>query len=221
MTQPDLSPPQQQIREFWNQRYLGEAYAYGTEPNDYLAQQEARLRQQPKGGAALSLADGEGRNGVWLASLGLAVTSVDLAEAGLAKTRALAARRGLTLQTVQADVLAFDLGEARWQAIASIFLHLPAAARQTLHSRIAASLAPGGLFILEAYTPEQLGYGTGGPRDLALLPSADELRADFAPDVAAGRLEWLEFEVGPRSLVEGQLHTGTGHTTRLVLRRTA
>src|SRR5690606_8127635 len=105
------------LAKFWNARYAGEDYAYGTEPNDFLVAQAPRL---PAGLPVLCLADGEGRNGVWLASRGFDVTSVDVAQQGLDKAQALARRAGVAIETVRADVARYELGEDRRGGIVSI-----------------------------------------------------------------------------------------------------
>src|SRR5664279_1349104 len=121
--------PRERLMAFWNARYASEGYSYGTEPNEFLVQCLPRLQSLPRGAGVLCLADGEGRNGVWLARQGFAVTSVDIAEEGLRKARALAERAGVPLQTRQADVTAFAPADRSWDAIVSIFLHLPAKPR--------------------------------------------------------------------------------------------
>lgn len=200
-----------EIRTFWNRRYGGEAYAYGETPNEFLVQCRPLL---PAPGRVLCLGDGEGRNGVWLACQGLDVTSVDAAELGLAKAARLAATHGVALHTLQADVTTLDLGTAAWDAIVSIFMHLPAAERRALHARCITALRPGGVFIAEAYTPLQLQHGTGGPRDAELLVSLPDLEADFAGCAIEHRFS------GVRRVVEGTLHTGDAHVAQLVARRT-
>lgn len=205
--------PQDALQRFWNERYAGVDYAYGTAPNDFLV---AMLPPLPAGAAVLCLADGEGRNGAWLAGRGLAVTSVDVAEQGLAKARALASRAGVPLTTVHADVTTHALGSACWDAIVSIFLHLPAAPRRALHRRCAEALKPGGWFLFECYGPGQRARGTGGPKDTALLPALDEVLADF--DGLAG-LRIVHRHAGVRPVHEGTLHHGDAEVVQLVLQR--
>lgn len=208
--------PQEQLRNFWNQRFAAEAYAYGTAPNDFLAQQTERLQLLPQGAPVLCLADGEGRNGVWLAGQGFAVTSVDLSDAGLAKAQGLAAQRGVSITTVQADVMRFELAASHWAAIVCIFLHLPSQQRRALHQRCAAALQPGGHFIHEAYGPGQLALGTGGPKDPDMLPALADLQQDFAG--LPGLTVQHQF-AGVRPVIEGALHSGNGEVVQLVLRR--
>jgi SAM-dependent methyltransferase len=213
-TEPATSGPQ--LGEFWNARYAADGYAYGTEPNEFLVQCLPRLLPLGHGAPVLCLADGEGRNGVWLARQGFAVTSVDIAEQGLRKARALAERAQVNLEARQADVTAFDPGLDRWEAIVSIFLHLPAGPRRALHRRCLDGLRPGGLFIFEAYSPEQLGYGTGGPKEIRLLPTLADLEGDFADRAGAAIVHRFS---GVRRVVEGPLHTGDGHVVQLVVRK--
>ena len=217
-TPPGSEPvgPRERLRAFWNTRYAAEGYSYGTEPNEFLVQCRRRLQSLPRGARALCLADGEGRNGVWLATQGFAVSSVDIAEQGLSKARALAERAGVALQTLQGDVTAFELGRDRWDLIVSIFLHLPAKPRRALHQRSFDALRPGGLFVFEAYSPEQLAYGTGGPKEIGLLPTLADIEGDFAD--CDGAVIVHRFS-GVRSVVEGPLHSGDGHVVQLVVRK--
>jgi hypothetical protein len=210
--------PQDQLRTFWNQRFASEVYAYGTAPNDFLRLQADRLQPLPTGAPVLCLADGEGRNGVWLAGQGFAVTSVDLSDAGLAKANALAARQGVTISTVNADVTSYELGQSRWAAIVNIFMHLPSQSRRDLHRRCVAAMQPGGLFVYEAYGPGQLALGTGGPKDPDLLPSLADVLHDF---VGLDGTETLHQFAGVRPVIEGALHSGNGEVVQVVVRRTA
>ncbi|EQD60218.1 tellurite resistance protein TehB, partial [mine drainage metagenome] len=123
----------------WDQRYADEHYHYGTAPNAWLISQSWRL---PRSGAALALADGEGRNGVWLAQQGLQTTSLDQSAAGLAKARKLASERGVALHTVQADLADWDWPVAAFDVVASIFVHLPEALRRRTHAGITRALPP-------------------------------------------------------------------------------
>lgn len=144
----------------WDQRYDIDEYVYGTEPNDFLREQVQRI---PANGKVLCLADGEGRNGVFLARCGYEVTSVDASEIGLSKARKLAALHHVELTTECADLANYDLGTASWDAIVSIFCHVPPVIRQQIHRSVHTALRPGGVFILEAYTPDQPRFKTGGP----------------------------------------------------------
>ncbi len=209
--------PEQRLRTFWDQRYGAPDYVYGTEPNAFLVEHLPALRP---GARVLCLADGEGRNGVWLARQGCDVTSVDIAPAGSAKTEALARRHGVHVATLTEDVTRMDWGSAAtggagWDAIVSIFLHLPAASRRRLHQSAAQALRPGGVFVWEAYGPGQLGQSTGGPQTAELLPPLTEVREDFAGTGCTVLHQWA----GWREVREGALHSGQGCVTQLVLQR--
>jgi len=197
----------------WDERYGGADYAYGFEPNGFLANQTA---ERVTDLAALVPGDGEGRNGVWLAAQGYAVDTLDLSEAGVAKAKRYAQTRGVTLNAVVADALAWDWPKAHYDLIALIYLHLVPESRKRLHALALAALKPGGRIVLEAFRPEQIerqrAGARGGPRDAALLYTIDDLRADFA----AAELETLEAcEIDLR---EGELHVGPSALVRLVAR---
>ncbi|MCB1666013.1 MAG: class I SAM-dependent methyltransferase [Pseudomonadales bacterium] len=194
----------------WDERYSTEDYAYGTQPNDFLAEQFACI---PAGGRVLCLADGEGRNGVFLAQQGYEVTSVDLSRVGLEKAARLAEDRGVSLHTVHADLAEFDPGNAQWDGIVSIFCHLPGPVRQKLYPQIPASLTAGGVFLLEAYTPAQLAHGTGGPKDADMLMTAEKLQAEL-PALHFSLLREVE-----RNIVEGSYHTGIASVVQAIARR--
>ncbi len=190
----------------WESRYSSDDYIYGTDPNDFLAEAVADLPP----GRALCIADGEGRNGVHLASLGHTVTSVDLTESGMAKAARLAEAKGVDLTTVVADIADFDLGEQQWDLIVSIFAHMPVPVRAGLHRRIAPALAPGGHFVLEAYTPDQVGRGTGGPPDAALTMTLEALGQELEGMQIISGVEKV------RSVVEGPGHSGDGAVVQVI-----
>jgi SAM-dependent methyltransferase len=189
----------------WNQRYDTPTYVYGTEPNSFLAAVAHHIPQ----GRVLSLGEGEGRNAVYLASLGHDVTGVDSSEVGLAKAQKLAASRGLRITTLVKDLTELMIEPLAWGGIVSIFCHLPAAARKRLHAAVVAGLKPGGVFILEAYTPRQLAYGTGGPKSPDLLVPLEELRDELEG------LRLVHAVEKERSVVEGELHTGLAHVVQI------
>ncbi len=197
-------------REFWNVRYAQEDYLYGTRPNAFLVEQSDRL-----GAAArvLVIGDGEGRNGVWLAEQGHAVTTLDYAQAAVDKAARLAAQRGVEMRAIHADFLQWDWPEGEFDAAVAIFVHLQASERRRIHAALLAALRPGGMLILEAFTPEQLRYASGGPRDAALLYTAAQLRGDLAG------AELLLLEERLTVLDEGPGHRGEGAVVRLVARR--
>ncbi|MEZ4425484.1 MAG: class I SAM-dependent methyltransferase [Gemmatimonadota bacterium] len=191
----------------WDERYSEDGWFYGTEPNDFLREQVARI---PAGGRVLSLGDGEGRNGVFLAERGYALTGVDASAVGVRKARALAQARGVTGTWIHADLADFDLGTASWDGIVSIFCHLPRALRVDVLRRVVRGLAPGGVFLLEAYTPDQLRYGTGGPPDVDLLVSASDLEAELQG------LRFLHLAELEREVIEGERHSGLSAVVQAV-----
>ena len=160
----------------WNQRYNSETYAYGTEPNNFLVTMFGRLPE----GKVLCLAEGEGRNAVWLAQQGREVTAMDASEVGLEKARRLAETCGVEITTVHADLAAFEIESQHWDAIVSIFCHVPPKLRHSVHRRCVKGLRPGGVMLLEAYTPAQLKYKTGGPPTADMMMDEESLRTELA-----------------------------------------
>ena len=193
----------------WDERYSEDEYAFGTEPNDFL---RSVLRLLPDG-KALCLGDGEGRNGVWLAEQGLAVTSVDASGVGLGKARALAHQRGVAIATVHMDLADFIIERGAWDVIVSIFCHLPPPLRQRVHRDVVAGLRPGGMFVLEAYTPEQIVFGTGGPPTAELTMNLDALRQELAG------LKLLRAEEMEREVHEGRYHNGRSAVVQVLALR--
>ena len=194
----------------WDERYQTPEYIFGDQPCQWLIMNRHRLAQS---GKALALGDGEGRNGVFLAELGLQVTSVDLSGVGLSKARDLATKRGVTIQTVQADLEHYEIKAGSQDLIVSIYCHLPDAIRKLVHERAEVALKPGGLFILEAFHHLQLKYQSGGPKTTDLLYDLDALLDDFQT------LQILEAFDGLCYLNQGIRHLGLGHIVRLVLQK--
>lgn len=194
----------------WDERYASADYVYGTEPNDFLREQAHHITP---GGRVLCIADGEGRNGVYLAGLGYDVTSVDASRAGLEKAAALAASRSVSITTIHADLADFDFGVEQWDAVVSIFCHLPPELRARVHAAIPASLRHNGIVILEAYTVDQLSHRTGGPPVPELMMSEDQLRHDFAS------LHVISCGECARMIHEGALHNGMSATVQLIAQR--
>ena len=194
----------------WDERYSGGDFQFGEAPNLFLLSQAHRLR---RGMCALAVGDGEGRNGVWLAEQGLAATSVDWSGVGLTKACALAQRRGVMLETVTADLTRWDWPAARFDVIAWIFVHLPPEDRAIACEGALRALAPGGLLLMECFTPAQEGRRSGGPKDPALLWSRALVERHFAG------LEVLELLEGTVRLDEGPRHQGPAEVVRAVLRR--
>ncbi len=195
------------MASFWDERFAGEAYFYGTRPNDWLREVAPRL---PPRSAVLSLGEGEGRNAVYLATRGHAVTAVDSSALGLAKAQRLARQQGVTLTTVLDDLATYPIVPASWDGIISIFCHLPPNLRSQVHQACVAALRPGGVFILEAYTPAQLKHASGGPRDPELLYTSELLRAELGP-LALAICDETE-----RVIMEGDGHRGLSAVVRVV-----
>lgn len=194
----------------WEDRYNGTEFLYGTEPNDFLRSQLNVLAPTMGSNDALCYADGEGRNSVYVAEQGWRTTAVDLTRTGIAKGQQLAEMQGVHVTGIVADLAEWDLGVDRWDLIVSIFAHLPPDVRRDLHRRVVIALRPGATFILEAYTPDQIGRGTGGPPDAALTMTATGLR-DELKGLAISELAERE-----RSVVEGTGHTGAASVVQLV-----
>jgi SAM-dependent methyltransferase len=190
----------------WNARYSGAEYVYGKTPNEFLASVAGQI---PKG-RVLSLGEGEGRNAVFLAELGYKVLAVDSSSVGLGKAQRLADERGVTIESRVADLAGFAIEPDGWDAIVSIFCHLPSGIRRSVHHKVVAGLRPGGVFILEAYTPAQLRLKTGGPPTADMTMTLDALRIE---------LEGLHFthaQEFEREVVEGKYHTGRGAVVQVV-----
>ncbi|GMV07117.1 MAG: SAM-dependent methyltransferase [Gemmatimonadota bacterium] len=190
----------------WDERFSTPGYVYGTEPNDFLRENAHRIPPGP----VLCLGDGEGRNGVHLATLGHDVTSVDGSAVGLEKARRLAASRGVSLRIIHADLADYVVEEGVWAGIVSIFCHLPRDLRARVHASAVRGLAPGGVFLLEAYTPRQLALGTGGPSNEEYLMAPEGLEAELA-GLRLDRCEELR-----RPVVEGLVHTGEAAVVQVV-----
>ena len=186
--------------QFWDERFGDDGYVYGEKPNAFL---EHRHTLIPKDSKVLVLGDGEGRNGVFLARKRCQVTSVDESKVGLEKAQALAKRHGVELTTIQATLPNVDIELGVWDAVVLIYLHMPEEARRATHKLAVDALKPGGLLILEAFTPAQLEYSSGGPKDEAMLYTAEMLREDFAG---------MEFEAVAE--LETVLDEGPGHQGR-------
>jgi SAM-dependent methyltransferase len=198
------------MSQFWDEKFKGEGYTYGTRPNAFLA---AKADLFLKGGSVLVPGDGEGRNGVWLAEQGFAVTSVDSSKVGQAKARRLAAERGVAMRFELADLLRWGWPQGAFDHVVSIFFHLYSADRPRLHKSMLAALRPGGLLLMEAFRPQQLGLTSGGPKELDLLYDRAMLADDFA------EADILLLEEAEPVLDEGALHRGMARTVRLIARR--
>ena len=206
-----MSFPQQTER--WNQRFSGDDYHFGTEPNAFLASQAPRLRP---GMSALSVADGEGRNSVWLARHGLRVTAFDISPVGVDKARRLAREAGVEVEHHVSNINEWDWDAARCDLVVAIFIQFASPPeRARIFAGMMRALAPGGLLVLQGYGPRQIEYKTGGPGVLENLYTAELLRAQFAA------LEILHLAEHDDEIQEGKGHSGMSALVDLVARRPA
>ena len=194
------------MKEFWNQRYGEAAYAYGKSPNAFLREQLKGIRP----GKALFPAEGEGRNAVFAASMGWEIRAFDYSEAGRLKAEALAIEKGVKINYEICEIEQFPFPEAAFDMIGLFFAHLPPPTRQWLHRQAVRSLKPGGQAILEAFSKQQLGLPSGGPKREDLLFSIPELEEDFAG------LDIHLLEETKTILSEGPYHTGPARVIRLL-----
>jgi SAM-dependent methyltransferase len=184
--------------ERWESRFGGSDYAFGKEPNYFLASCKPLL---PRSGKVLAVADGEGRNGVWLAEQGLDVVSLDFSPSAQRKVGDLAKERRVTVTVLQADVHAFDYPEAAFDVVAEIFTQFSTPDERAMKwAGMRKALKPGGLLIIQGYTPRQLQYGTGGPKEIENL-------------YTRAMLEWAFRDFHDVTIVEEELelHEGTSH----------
>lgn len=216
MTEP-AGPPAADTPAFadaaqtWNRRYAGDDFLFGTEPNAWLREHVDAL---PAGGRVLCVADGEGRNSVWLARQGFAVEAFDVADRAVEKARGLAQRAGVDVRYTVADVDHFDWPQAAYDGVAAIFVQFAdPTLRARLFERIANSLKPGGVLVLQGYTPQQLDYRTGGPPYASHLYTPEMLQAAFAA------LSILELRAYEADVQEGSGHRGRSALIGLVARR--
>jgi len=195
----------------WNQRFAADGYLFGTEPNAWLREHAGVWAP---GQRVLCVADGEGRNSVWLAKRGLQVDAFDIAEVGVAKARRLAAEQGASVNFQVADCDGFAWPEAHYDGVAAIFVQFAdPALRERLFARMQHCLKPGGTLLLQGYTPRQLEYRTGGPPLLSHLYTAPMLREAFA---AMDIVELRDYEA---DVAEGSGHRGHSALIGLVARR--
>ncbi|MEO0521092.1 MAG: class I SAM-dependent methyltransferase [Cyanobacteria bacterium P01_A01_bin.116] len=195
-------------QKFWDERYTTDEYLYGTEANSFLAKNADLLR-----GPVLSLSEGEGRNAVFLATRGLSVLGVDCSEIGLEKAKSLAKSRGVVIETEVVDLAKFQPKNNHFGSIVSIFAHLPSAIRHKLYPLIEKALKPDGIFLLEAYSENQLAKSTGGPKDIDRLMTVAKLRQEL-PGLQPILAREIEREVS-----EGKGHTGMASVIQYIARK--
>ena len=184
----------------WQARFASADYAFGKEPNYFL---KSRRELLPRRGRALAVADGEGRNGVWLAEHGLDVVSLDFSPAAQTKARALATERGVKVAFIEADVHAWDYPQSAFDVVVEIFAQFSPPTERAIKWRgMRRALKSGGLLIVQGYTPKQLHYGTGGPKQLDHLYTRTMIEREF------GDFRDLQIVEEEREMHEGASHAG-------------
>jgi SAM-dependent methyltransferase len=197
--------------ERWETRYGVPEYAFGKEPNYFLASCKELL---PSAGRALAVADGEGRNGVWLAEQGLDVLSIDFSPAAQRKARALAAERGVDVAFEQADVHGWEYPAAAFDVVVEIFTQFSSPPERAVKwAGMRRALKPGGLLIVQGYTPKQLQYGTGGPKQIENLYTRVMLEESF------GDFRDVKIVEEEREIYEGTSHGGMSAVINFVGRK--
>ncbi|MCZ8537861.1 class I SAM-dependent methyltransferase [Paenisporosarcina quisquiliarum] len=191
----------------WNERFQDAKYVYGTEPNEFLRDMQKKLQLS---GDALTIAEGEGRNAVFIAEQGLNVTAWDYAESGLEKTKKLGETKGVTVKTELVDLNEAQWVTNQWDEIVCIFGHFPKELRNKTLRGVKEAVKPGGYFITEVYSHYQIPYKSGGPQKLDLLYSPEEFLQTFS--------DWrtVHFFMGEVVRHEGELHNGLSHVIQFV-----
>ena len=198
-------------RARWNERFSVPHYHFGTEPNHFVAAQAPRLKA---GMSALCVSDGEGRNGVWLAERGLKVTTFDLSPVGVDKARALARERGVAMEASVADVNTWDWHARQYDVVVVVFVqYMTVPERTRFFEDVRHAIAPGGLLLLQGYGPKQIEYGTGGPKNVEQLYTAELLQSAFAG------LDILHLAEHEDLMDEGHGHQGMSALIDLVARK--
>lgn len=201
----------QQARRRWDERFEGSDYLFGEQPNAYLASKQALLT---KGGRALCVADGEGRNSVWLAEQGMRVQAFDFSPAAVTKAQQLAARRKVVVEFEVAELFGWNWTPSTYDLVAAIFIQFAAPAeRERLFPLLVQTLKPGGMLILQGYRPEQLNYGTGGP------PEPDHLYTEGLMRSLLRGMVILEMRSYDEAVDEGRGHSGMSALLGIVARK--
>lgn len=193
----------------WDERFSTDEYVYGKEPNAFVVEAAKQLPQ----GKILCIAEGEGRNAVYLSTLDKHVTAWDFAKSGLEKTNRLAQEKGVQVTTELRDLSEVEWQAEQWDAIVHIFGHLPKPVMERTFAGVKKALKPGGYYISELYTKEQLHYGTGGPKNEDMLTDPKEMLAQFEGYLIQ------HFFVGEVDRQEGILHTGKAHIVQCLFQK--
>lgn len=189
------------MKATWDQRYDRDDYLFGTEPADFLKSHKG-LFEQSQGKTALSVADGEGRNSVYLAQHGLHVTAMDASPVGMEKARKLAAANDVTIDFQLADLRQWDWGAQQYDMVVAIFIQFADPAfRAEIFDGMKRALKPGGTILLHGYTPKQIDYKTGGPGVLENLYTEDMLRDAFS-----------DMKISQLTAYDKEIHEGPGHS---------
>lgn len=195
------------MKDMWNTRYSEEGMAYGNLPNDFLA---AAFHMIPSKGKVLCIAEGEGRNALFLAKKGYQVTAVDFSEVGMRKLKAFGQEQGLHIETIVQDLNDFDPGNEQWDAVVSIFAHLPPDIRVKLNQKLQQGLKDGGIYLLEAYRPEQLKHNTGGPSKVEMLVNLEIIHKELK------HLNPMFEQETERDIHEGKYHNGVSSVVQFI-----
>jgi len=196
--------------EFWEQRYREEGYAYGEKPNVLF---EAFIKSHNPGKILLP-AEGEGRNAVYAALKGWDVDAYDFSEKAIQNALDFAAQHKVSINYVHNSHTDLDKYEQCYDAIALIYAHVPNHLRHRFHLQLSGLLKPGGWFVMEAFTPEQFGRSSGGPKDITMLYTPEHIRSDFKEN-----FDFELFEVVDEELNEGKYHVGKANFIRMIAKK--
>lgn len=194
----------------WHERFQTKEYIYGTEPNEFIKTMHPKLAIT---GDALAIAEGEGRNAVFLAEQGMQVTAWDFARSGLEKTQHLAKSRNVEVAVSQVDLAEADWAESQWDEIICVFGHFPKHVQQKTFEGMRQALKPGGYFLMEVYSSDQLAYGTGGPKTAEMLYRPEEILEAFK------EYKLIHFFTGEVVRKEGALHNGLSHVIQVAVQK--
>lgn len=199
-------------RHFWNEKFDGDEHLYGTEPNAYIKEKSDLITG---GGKVLCLGEGEGRNALFLAKAGHDIVAIDASDVGLAKAHRLTQAHGHTIDTIHMDLAEWEPEAEQYDAVATSYLHLPQPLRKEVFHKAVTALKPGGVFIGEFFSTDQLEYASGGPKAIELLYTADDMRDTLAGEPIS--VESLEKVL--THLDEGRGHRGEASVIRVLFKK--